>query len=310
MSQFLIRRIVNAVVTLLSVVFIIFCLFYVVGGDPAGTLAGKNASAEVITQTRHELGLDKPLPVQLLVFVKKSLTFEWGQSWATKQNVNSMILASVGASVSLTIPAFIISVLLSLLLAFMAAYKKSTLDRTIYIFCTLLMSFSFVVFIITAQKWLAFEWDLFPVYGWDPSWINRWAYLFLPWFIYVLATLAPKVFIFRAAIFNELQQDYVRTAYAKGLSSVAVFRTHILKNAALPILTLITSQIPSLITGSLILEAYFGIPGVGHLLLKAIHESDLPLIQALTILGSGLYIFFNLVNDLCASALNPRMESL
>ena len=221
-----------------------------------------------------------------------------------------MMSSSIGASLSLTIPAFLLSVLLALGFAFVAAYKKSYWDQTIYVFCTLLMSFSFVVFILVAQQWLAFQWNLFPVYGWDPSWTARWSYLALPCLIYVLATLAPKVFTFRAALFNELQQDYVRTAYAKGLSPLSVFGVHIFKNASIPILTLVTSQVPSLITGSLLLEAYFGIPGIGHLLLKAIQESDLPVIQATTVLGTGLYIFFNLVNDLIALALNPRLESL
>lgn len=310
MSLFFFRRIISAFITFLSVVLIIFCLFYIVGGDPAAILAGKSASPETLAQTRHELGLDQSLPLQFANFLKNSLTLDWGLSWATKQKVSTMMSSSIGASLSLTIPAFLLSVLLALGFAFVAAYKKSYWDQTIYVFCTLLMSFSFVVFILVAQQWLAFQWNLFPVYGWDPSWTARWSYLALPCLIYVLATLAPKVFTFRAALFNELQQDYVRTAYAKGLSPLSVFGVHIFKNASIPILTLVTSQVPSLITGSLLLEAYFGIPGIGHLLLKAIQESDLPVIQATTVLGTGLYIFFNLVNDLIALALNPRLESL
>jgi peptide/nickel transport system permease protein len=310
MWPFFVRRIVSALITFFSVILIIFVLFYVVGGDPAAILAGKNASPEALAQTRHELGLDQPLPLQFAGFLKNSVTLDWGLSWATKQKVSSSLSSSLGASLSLTIPAFLISVLLALGFAFVAAYKKSSWDHAIYFMCTLLMSFSFVVFILVAQQWLAFQWNLFPVYGWDPSWTARWSYLALPCLIYVVATLAPKVFIFRAALFNELQQDYVRTAYAKGLSPLSVFGVHIFKNASIPILTLVTSQVPSLITGSLLLEAYFGIPGVGHLLLKAIQESDLPVIQATTVLGTALYIFFNLVNDLLALALNPRLESL
>ncbi len=310
MSLFFFRRIISALITFLSVIIIIFCLFYVVGGDPAAILAGKNASAESLAQTRHELGLDQSLPLQLADYLRNSVTLDWGLSWATKQKVSSMMFSSIGASLSLTVPAFIISVLLALVFAFVAASKKSYWDQTIYLFCTLLMSFSFVVFILVAQQWLAFQWNLFPVYGWDPSWTARWSYIALPCFIYVVATLAPKVFIFRAALFNELQQDYVRTAYAKGLSPLSIFGVHVFKNASIPILTLVTSQVPSLITGSLLLETYFGIPGVGHLLLKAIQESDLPVIQAITVLGTALYIFFNLVNDLVAFLLNPRLEWL
>jgi peptide/nickel transport system permease protein len=168
------------------------------------------------------------------------------------------------------------------------------------------MSISFLVYIVILQKWLAFEMGLFPVYGWELA--DALKYLVLPWFIYVLATLGPKVLLFRSAMLEEVHRDYVRTAYAKGLSKWSVFSRHILGNSLLPIVTLSLSQMPAVITGSLLLEAYFGIPGVGGLLATAIRGSDFPVIQALTVIGSVIYILFNLLNDVLCAFLDPRLE--
>ncbi len=308
MSGFLVRRFVGAAFVLWGVTLVTFAIFHLVGGDPALLYAGKNASAETIAQLRQELGLDRSLLAQYFSFLKQTITWDWGESWASHQSVTQMILQSVGASLSLTLPAYFLTILLSLSLALFAVYKKSWWDRTICLFCSVLMSFSFLVFIIYAQKLFAFDMNLFPVYGWDPSWTGRWMYVTLPCLIYAFASMAPKILLFRSTLLNESEQDYVRTAYAKGLSPRQIYTSHILKNAAIPILTVITSQMPTLITGSLLLEAYFGIPGLGGLLLKAIQGSDLPVIQALTVIGSTLYIVFNLLNDLLAAFFDARVE--
>lgn len=308
MSGFVLRRLVGAVFVLWGVTLITFTLFHLVGGDPALLYAGKNASAETIAQIRHEFGLDRSLLAQYFSFLKQTLTWDWGESWASHQNVSQMILQSVGATLSLTLPAYFLTILLSLGFALIAVSKKSWWDQMICLMCTVLMSFSFLVFIIYAQKLFAFDMSLFPVYGWDPSWSGRWLYISLPCLIYAMASIAPKILLFRSTLLNEEEQDYVRTAFAKGLSTRQVYFSHILKNAALPIVTVITSQMPSLITGSLLLEAYFGIPGLGGLLLKAIQGSDLPVIQALTVIGSMLFIVFNLLNDLLAALLDARVE--
>lgn len=309
MIAFLIRRLIQAFFVVVGVTLVTFILFYLVGGDPALIYGGKNASPETLNQLRKELGLDQPLFFQYLDFLQQSLTWNWGASWSTKQNVNQMIASSIGASLSLSVPAYALSVLMALALSLLAAAQKNSwLDRGVCWICFTLMSLSFLVYIIYGQKILAFDLSLFPVYGWDPSWMGRWTYISLPCLIYAVASLPPKLLLFRSAILNEVDKDYVRTAFAKGLSPLKVYTSHILKNAALPILALITSQMPSLITGSLLLEAYFGIPGIGGLLLKAIQGSDLPLIKSLTVMGSMIYILFNLINDLIAALIDTRWE--
>lgn len=309
MLYFLLRRLSYAILVVLGVTLVTFCLFHFVGGDPVLMYAGKNASAETIAQLRHELGTDQPIFQQYLSFVQQTFSWQWGESWSTHQSVTAMIAEGVGASLSLTVPAYFVSILMALFLSlFVTALKNSIWDRILSFLCYSLMSISFLIFIIYGQKLLAFDLNLFPVFGWDPSWQKRWMYITLPALIYIVATIGPKILLFRAALINEASQDYVRTAYAKGLSSFTIYSTHILKNAAIPIATLITSQMPSLITGSLLLEAYFGIPGIGGLLLKSIQGSDFPVIKALTICGSLLYIIFNLLNDLFIFLFDSRTE--
>lgn len=309
MLAFISRRLFYAALVIFGVTLVTFALFNFVGGDPVLMYAGKNASAETIAQLRHELGTDRSLSQQYLFFVQQTLTWDWGESWSTHQSVSRMIAEGAGASLSLTLPAYFLSITIALLLSLtVAAFKNSIWDRLVNFFCYSLMSISFLIFIIYGQKYLAFDLNLFPVFGWDPSWQKRWMYISLPAFIYVIATIGPKILLFRAALINETSQDYVRTAYSKGLSSFSIYSTHILKNAAIPIVTLITSQMPSLITGSLLLEAYFGIPGIGGLLLKSIQSSDFPVIKALTICGSLLYILFNLLNDILIYLLDARAE--
>jgi peptide/nickel transport system permease protein len=309
MITFLWRRLIQALLVVWGVTLVTFSLFHFVGGDPALQYAGKNASPAVVASLRQELGLDRSLPLQYVYFLKQTITWDWGRSWSTKRPVTSLIKDHIGASLSLTIPAYFFSISLALFFALLMAYKKNSIwDQLLSLFCFALMSFSFLVYIIYAQKVLAFDLNLFPIYGWDPSWLKRGYYLALPCLIYTIASVSPKILLFRAALLHEVRQDYVRTAYAKGLSPLQIYSSHILKNAALPILTLITSQMPSLITGSLLLEAYFGIPGLGGLLLKAIQSSDLPLIKSITVMGSLVYILFNLLNDILATFFDARVE--
>lgn len=309
MSSFLLKKLFSALSILIGVTFITFCLFHIVGGDPALHYAGKNASPEVVQSLRHELGLDKPVINQYFAFLSQALTWDWGTSWANHRAVTEVLREHVGASLSLTVPAYTLTVVLAIFVSLLAAlHKDSIIDRSILHLFFVLMSISFVVYVVFAQKIFAFDLNLFPVYGWDTSWVYRWSYIFLPCFIYTIAHLPPKVLLFRAAIMHELEKDYVRTALAKGLSTYSIYTIHILKNAALPILTLVMSQLPALITGSVLLEAYFGIPGLGGLLLNSIQSSDLPVIKALTVVGSLFYIVVQLAHDLIAAYLDRRWQ--
>lgn len=309
MGKYIIKRLLYIIPILFGVTLITFTLFNIVGSDPALQLAGKNADAELIASIRQELGLDRSLPAQYLFYLKQVVTFDWGYSWDKKTQINQLIWDGLGPSLSITVPAFALAVLFSLIVALVTSYYRDTwVDKVITVSCLALMSISFLVYIIALQKWLAFDVSLFPVYGWSTSWVLRWQYVSLPWLIYLFVATGPKALLFRSAILDEVQQDYVRTARSKGVDNMTLYLKHILKNAMTPILTMIVVQMPFLITGSLLLEAFFGIPGVGGLLVEAIYTSDFPVIKAMTVVGSLAYMFFNLLNDILYQWLDPRIE--
>lgn len=286
-----------------------FILFHWVGGDPAVVQAGKNASPEVIAQIRHELGMDRSLMSQYGFFLKQVVTFNWGRSWSTNESIGQMLAQGIGPSLSITIPAFLLSCLIALFIAMIAViFRDSFLSSAVVVICLAMMSVSFLVYIIAFQRFFAYDLNLFPVYGWSTSWIGRWQYVTLPCAIYICVSIGPKILMFRTALIEDAESDYVRTAKAKGVGTWGLYGRHILKNSLIPIITLIITQMPSLMTGSLLLEAFFGIPGLGGLLVTAIQSSDFPVIKALTVIGTLVYILFNLLNDLIYSWIDPRIE--
>ena len=308
---YFLRRILQFIPILIGVTLVTFVIFNLVGGDPAFQLAGKSATQEQIDSFREELGLGKPLYIQYLLFLKQILTMDWGTSWHTHQSINSMILAGIGPSLSLSLPAFLISFFTSLAISMfglLAKIKDSFWDQLITSICLGLMSVSFLVYILFFQYYFAFYLDLFPINGWESGWIERWQYLVLPWLISVVVSIGPNTLLFRAALKEQMDHDYVKTGKAKGLSSWSLYWIHILRNAMIPIVTVIIIQLPFLITGSLLLEAFFGIPGLGGLLIQSLQNSDYPVIKALTVLGSILYMVFNLLSDFIYLGLDPRVK--
>ncbi len=287
---------------------IVFLIFHVVGGDPAYQLAGKYASADQVQSLRQELGTDKTLFTQYFVFLGQIVSFNFGNSWQTSQSVLQMIGSAIGPTLSLSLPAFILGFLLSLFISIKSLdSKKSILRGLVPIFCLALMSVSFVAYIIFFQYFLAYKMNLFPINGWDHSLLHRWSYLFLPWIIAILVSLGPNVLLLSSLLSKEMEQDYVITARAKGLSTQRTLWHHILRNSLLPISTAVSLQIPFLITGSLLLEAFFGIPGMGSLLIEAIQSADLPVIKAITVLSTLLYVFVNLITDILYTVFDPKV---
>ena len=294
---------------LIGVTFLTFSLFNLVGGDPAIRFAGKHATVERVAEIRSELGLDRSVGEQYLFFVKQIVTFDYGRSWATKQEISTMITDGLGATLSLTVPSFVASVAFCILLALFAVYGRGTiLDRGTVVVCLGLLSVSSLVYILALQYVLAFQGGLFPISGWDPSWTGRWEYLVLPWIILFVLSLGPNILIYRTVIMDEVFQDYVRTARAKGLAEKHVFAKHVLKNAMIPIITVVVIEMPVLITGSVLIENFFGIPGLGGTVIKALNDSDFPVIKAFTVISAMAYMIFNLLADVLYSAVDPRVK--
>ncbi len=295
--------------TLFGVTLVTFILFNVAGGDPAMQAAGKHASAEQIAILRAELGLDRSLPMQYVNYVKQIFTFDFGRSWSTKQNITTMIQAGVGPSLSLTLPAFFLTTLITVSLGMLIAFfRGTTFDRTAIVLCLGLLSISVLVYILGAQYLLSYAAGLFPISGWDPSFAGRWAYLALPIIIFVVISLGSNVLFYRTVFLDEMYQDYVRTAKAKGLGTRSILFKHILRNAMIPIITVLVIQVPFLIVGSLLLENFFGIPGLGGLLVLAIENADFPVVKAMVVILSILYMFFSLISDLLYAAVDPKVQ--
>lgn len=294
---------------LIGVTLLTFMLFNIFGGDPAQRFAGKHATVEQVQSIRAELGLDRSLPEQYLFFVKQIVTVDYGRSWASKQLISTMIGDGMSATLCLTAPAFFASVFFCVGLALFAVWGRGTIfDKGTVITCLGLMSISSLVYILALQYVLAFQGGFFPISGWDPSWTGRWEYLYLPWIILFVLSLGPNILIYRTVIMDEVFQDYVRTARAKGVAEKLIFSKHVLKNAMIPIITVVVIEMPFLITGSVLIENFFGIPGLGGTLIKALNDSDFPTIKAFTVISALAYMVFNLLADVLYSIVDPRVK--
>lgn len=308
MIQYIVRRLIQAVTIVIGVSLVTFIIFNIVGGDPVYQMAGKGATQEEITALRHELGTDQPLYQQYFYYLKQIITFDFGRSYATKQKISAMILDGLGPSLSLAIPAFIFGSLISIIIALAVAfYRGKWLDRVMVLLAVAGMSISILVYIIAGQYYLAYLQGLFPISGWEPG-LAGVPFLVLPGLIWVLVSFGSDVRFFRTVMLDEISQDYVTTAYAKGLGRISVFFKHVLKNAMIPIITRLVISIPFLYTGSLLLENFFGIPGLGCMSINAINSSDFPVIKAFTFIGALMYVVGNILTDLCYAIADPRIR--
>lgn len=309
MTNYIIRRLLYLIPVLLGVSFLIFLLFNVVAGDPTAVLLGKNATARQMEELREQLGLNKPLIMQYLDVVKSAFTFDFGRSWATKQEITYMLKQGAYPSLTLTIPAFVISTILSLFISlFVAYYRGKGIDLFIRFLCIAGMSISALAYILGFQWLFAYKLGWFEISGFEYGFPDFIPYIALPAIIWIILSLGPDVRFFRTVILDEIYQDYVRTARAKGLGEISILLKHVLRNAMIPIITYTVIQIPFLILGALLLENFFGIPGIGGMTLNALNNSDFPVIKAMAILSSVVYIIFSLVSDILYTIADPRVK--
>ncbi|MFP5385062.1 MAG: ABC transporter permease [Bacteriovoracia bacterium] len=309
MIKYIIRRLLYLIPVLLGVSFIIFVLFNVISGDPTAVLLGKNATARQMAELREQLGLNKPLLDQYLDVVRSAFTFDFGRSWATKQEISEMIMQGAYPSLALTVPAFTIATILSLVISLVVAfYRGKGIDVFIRVLCIAGQSISALAYILFFQYFFAYKMGWFEISGFEYGFPDFVPYIALPAIIFVLLSLGPDVRFFRTVILDEIYQDYVRTARAKGLSEFVILLKHVLRNALIPIITYVVIQIPTLILGALLLENFFSIPGLGGITLNALNSSDFPVIKAMAILSSVLYIIMSLVTDILYTFADPRVK--
>lgn len=309
MLTYFLRRILQMIPTLIGVVLLVFFLFKYFGGDPAEILGGLQATPEQIESIRTELGLNEPVRVQLWMFVTKVVTFDWGSSWATREPVLEIFKSRLPATLTVMIPILLLEVALGIVAGMAVAYVRGTLtDRVVMIVCTIAMSISFLVYVILGQYVFAFQLGWFPVQGWSASTAtNLIKFAPLPVFLAVAVSLGPYTRLYRSFFLDEINQDYVRTARAKGVGEQRILFVHVLRNAMIPILTNVATHLPSVFIGSFLIEVFFSIPGLGREVYTAVNRSDYPVIEAVTVYLAVLTMAINLLTDLLYKVVDPRV---
>ncbi len=309
MFAYVARRLLYVIPVILGVCFLIFFLFNVVNGDPTLILLGKHATPEMMNELREQLGLNKSLFMQYLDIVKSAFTFEFGRSWATKQEIWDMLKVGAVPSLTVSLPAFIFGQIFAILVSLVVAfYRGKGIDKFVRVICIGMMSISSLVYIIVGQYFLAYYLGLFEISGYEFSFPEFIPYVILPIIIWLALSIGPDVRFYRTVMLDEIYQDYVRTAKAKGLSESVILLKHVLRNALIPIITMVVVQIPFLILGALLIEAFFQIPGLGGITLQALNSSDFPVIKAVAILSALTYIVFELIKDILYTFVDPRVK--
>ncbi len=309
MLSYILRRIWQMIPTLLGVILLIFFLFKFFGGDPVEVMAGMKASPERLASLRAQLGLDKSVLEQLWVFVQQVFTFNWGTSWTTNESIANIFATRLPATLTIMVPILLLEVALAIVAGLAVAYVRGSLtDRAIMVLTTVALSISFLVYIVVGQYVFGFLLGWFPVQGWSNSlWKNLAIYAPLPVFLAVLVSLAPQTRLYRSFFLDEIGQDYVRTARAKGVSENTILFKHVLRNAMIPILTNVATSLPGVFIGSFLIEVFFSIPGLGREILVAVNRSDYPVIQAATVYLAALTMVINLITDVLYKFVDPRV---
>jgi peptide/nickel transport system permease protein len=273
-------------------------------------LAGKISNQEQIDNIRRQLGVDQPYWVQLWIFVKQVMTADFGASWSTNERVSHILMTRLGPSLTVVVPLVVLSTLISIGLALAVAYVRGSLtDRLVMIVCTIGLSISILVYIIVFQYVFAYKLGWFPVQGWgDGFFENLVIYSSLPILIGLVVSIAPELRLYRTFVLDEINQDYVRTARAKGVSENRIMWIHVLRNASIPIITNLMAGIPALLLGSFLIERFFSIPGIGREVILAVERSDFPVIKAITVYVAFATIATNLLADLTYKAVDPRVQ--
>jgi len=323
MFAYIIRRVLYAIPILIGVNLITFMLFFMVNtpDDMArAQLGAKQVTPELIQSWKEEKGYDKPLfinsestgisKVTNTLFVQESLklfSFNFGFSDANR-DIGSDIKERMVPSLAIALPTFMIALITNISLALLLVlFRGSALDTGMMIIAVMIMSVSGLFYIIAGQVLFSKIWHWVPISGYESGWGGI-KFIILPVMIGVFAGIGSGVRWYRSIFLEQINQDYVRTARAKGLSELRVLFGHVLRNGMLPILTGVVVVIPTLFMGSLIMESFFGIPGLGSYTIDAINSQDFAIVKAMVFLGSVLYIIGLILTDISYTLFDPRVK--
>jgi peptide/nickel transport system permease protein len=305
MTQYIIRRLLQMVPITLGILTLVFSLIHLIPGDPAAAVAGEGARPEDIAQVRAELGLDQPLWKQYVTYLGNVAHGDLGRSFRTHEQVSKEILARYPATIQLAIGAMIVALLVAFPLGIISAiYRNSWIDNVARFFALIgvsMPSFFFGPLLIIA---FAINHHWFPVSGREEGWKS----IVLPSVTMGLALAAILTRMIRVSLAEELNQLYVTTAIAKGVTRAKAIFRHALRNALIPVITVLALQFGSLLTGAIITEQIFSWPGLGRLLIQSINARDYPQVQASILVIAVTYIMVNFLSDLLYGVVDPRIK--
>jgi peptide/nickel transport system permease protein len=312
MLAYVIRRFISTIVVMGVVGVFVFLLLHLSPGDPAAIIAGDNATPEQIAGIRRHLGLDDPLPVQFVRWLSAVVQGDLGVSIFSREPVWKLVGERMEPTISLALTTLLVAVTIAVSFGVLAAWRVgSWIDRSLM--AVSVLGFSVPVFVVGYLLIYVFSINLrwLPVQGYAPiaqgigPWLER---LVLPSIALGLAYVALIARITRTSMLEVLAEDYIRTAKAKGVTTKSMLLKHALKNAGVPIITVIGIGIALLIGGVVITETVFNIPGIGRLVVDAIAKRDYPIIQGVILIFSGVYVLVNLIIDLTYTLLDPRIR--
>jgi len=323
MLAYIIRRLLYAVPILIGVNLVTFALFFVVNSpdDIARMQLGvKRVTAEAIDKWKAERGYDKPLfwngaatglgKASETIFYKKSVrmfAFDFGRA-DDGRDIAREIATRMGPSLAVAVPVFLLGLFATISFALLLVYfRASYLDTAGVVLCVAMMSISGLFYIIGGQWLVSKIWHLVPISGYAEG-LTAGKFLALPVIIGVIGGIGSGTRWYRTIFLEEIGKDYVRTARAKGLSERLVLFRHVLRNALIPILTGVVVVIPTLFMGSLLIESFFGIPGLGSYTIDAINAQDFAVVRSMVFIGSGLYIVGLLLTDISYTLVDPRIR--
>ena len=319
MLRYLIRRLLWACVLFVAVTAVTYVIFFIIPADPARQACGQRATEECITRAAHFLGTDRPVYVQYGKFMKR-LVIErnLGRSFTNRQSVNHVIAQAAPVTASLVLGGAILWMLIALPIGILSALRpRSLLDRIAMVFVLIGISAHPVWIGLIFAYVLGYKAGLFPITGYcdvinpstDCGGPVQWAYhLFLPWLTFAILFAALYVRMIRANVLEALNEDYVRTARAKGAPEWVVMRSHVLRNALLPVVTMLGMDIGLAMGGAIFTESVYGLPGLGKYLYDSLERVDLPVIQGIVVFATICILTANLVVDLLYAWVDPRIR--
>ena len=321
MIRYIIRRLLWAVVLFLAVTVVTYIIFFIIPADPARQVAGRNPTPAMIKRARHYLGIDRPVYIQYLRFLRRLVVDQnLGRSFQNRESVNSEVGKAAPVTASLVFGGAVFWMLLALPIGILSALRpRSLLDRASMTFVLIGISAHPVWIGLIFSYFFGYRWHITPISGYC-DFINpavgadcggpvQWAYhMLLPWATFAILFAALYVRMIRANVIETLNEDYVRTARAKGAPESRVIRAHVLRNALLPVVTMLGMDIGLALGGAVFTETVYSLPGLGRTAVQALGALDLPTVQGIVVFATLAIIVFNLVVDLLYAWIDPRIR--